>query len=192
MDMTTSTRTARMVLFALLGAWWASAVADPPPHAPAHGWRKKQNAYYLGHSGRHWEHDYEIASGRCNREAIATVVGGVVGGVLASRIAEENRTVATIIGAVAGALVGKRIGRELDEADRSCVGHALEIGETGRAVIWTNESTGVRYELSPGANRDRDGASCREFRIVAVAGRERSSQRGLACQTQVGVWQIIE
>jgi len=192
MDMRISMKTARVVVLALAAAWSASALADPPPHAPAHGWRKKQQNHYVGYSGRQWEHDYDIASGRCNREAIGTVVGGVVGGVIGSRVGSENRTVATIIGAAAGALLGNRIGRELDEADRSCFGHALELGEAGRPVIWTNESTGVRYELAPGADRERNGASCREYTMIAVAGRERSSRRGLACQSQPGVWQVME
>ncbi|MBN1240085.1 MAG: glycine zipper 2TM domain-containing protein, partial [Gammaproteobacteria bacterium] len=177
-----------------IAAWASVAIAQPPAHAPAHGWRNKHAArpvVHLGHSGRHWEQDYDIASGRCNREAIATVVGGVVGGAIASRVAEENRAVATILGAAAGAFVGNRIGRKLDEADRSCIGHALEIGEQGRPVIWTNDSTGVRYELSPGADVRRDGASCREFTMVAVDGRRRSSENGVACQPQPGVWEVI-
>jgi surface antigen len=186
-----STKTARTVVLALVATWAASALAQPPAHAPAHGWRKKQQNHYVGYSGRQWEQDYGIVSGRCNREAIGTVVGGVVGGVIASRVADENRAVATIIGAAAGALLGNRIGNRLDEKDRSCFGHALEIGPQGRPVMWTNESTGVRYELSPGANRQRDGAACREFTMVAVAGREKSSQRGLACQAGQGVWQVV-
>lgn len=189
--MPVSMKTARICLLALVASWSASALAQPPAHAPAHGWRKKQQNHYVGHSGRAWEQDYGIVSGRCNREAIGTVVGGVVGGVIASRVAEENRTVAILVGAAAGALLGNRIGNRLDEKDRSCFGHALEIGEAGQRVIWTNESTGVHYELLPGADRERDGASCRDFTMVAVDGRERSSQRGLACQSQPGVWQVI-
>lgn len=192
--MVVSARIARIVIPAVVVAWSATAFADPPAHAPAHGWRnkQKQQVHYVGYSGRQWEYDYDISAGHCNRQAIATVVGGVVGGVIASRIAEENRTVATLIGAAAGALVGNRIGHKLDEADRSCVGHALELGESGRPVVWTNETTGVRYELSPGADRQRNGAVCREYTMVAVDGRDKSSQRGLACQSQSGVWEIIE
>ena len=190
--MRVSTTSARLTVFGWIAVWAASALADPPAHAPAHGWRKKHDAHYVGHSGRQWEHDYDIVSGRCNRQEIATVVGGIVGGAIASRVADENRTVATIIGITAGALIGNRIGRELDEADRSCVGHALEIGHTGRLVVWTNDSTGVRYELAPGAAHARNGAACRQFTMKAVAGRQTSSRRGLACQSQPGVWQIVE
>ena len=192
MSLPISTKTARLVLLAVVAAWSAAAVADPPAHAPAHGFRKKQDARYVGHSGREWTHDYDIASGRCNRDAIGAVIGGVVGGVVGSRVGAENRTVATIVGAAAGALLGHRIGRELDERDRGCVGHALELGVSGRLVTWTNESSGVRYELAPGVARQRNGASCREFTMVAVAGKEKSSRTGLACQTQAGVWQLVE
>lgn len=167
------------------------AFAQPPPHAPAHGWRKKHDPHYVGYSGREWEHDYDITLGRCNREAIGTVIGGVVGGALGAHSGAENRQVATIIGAAVGALLGNRIGRKLDEADRSCFGHALEIGMTGRPVIWTNESAGVRYELTPGAERERNGASCREFTMVTFAGRSRSSKAGVACPSSPGVWQVM-
>jgi surface antigen len=186
-------KTTSIVLLLLAGAWSAAAVADPPRHAPAHGWRKQHDPFYVGYSGRHWEHDFEILSGRCNREAVATVLGGVVGAVVGSRVAEpENRTVATIIGAAAGALIGNRIGHELDQADRSCVGHALEVGRTGQRIVWTNESIGVNYEVALGRDRTREGTACREFTLLAAEGSKKSSQRGIACQSQPGVWQIEE
>jgi len=119
------------------------------------------------------------------------VVGGVVGGVIANRVAEENRAVATIIGVAAGALIGKKIGGELDERDRDCVGHALDLGEQGRTVVWTNETSGVRYQLAPGADSTRNGTPCREFTLAATRGGEKSSKQGLACQSQPGVWKIV-
>lgn len=181
------------MLVTLVVGWSAVAIADPPRHAPAHGWRKQHDPYYVGYSGKHWAHDFEILSGHCNREAVATVLGGVVGAVIGSQVAEpENRTVATIIGAAAGALIGNRIGHSLDAADRSCVGHSLEVGRTGQQIAWANESTGVNYEMTLGSDRERDHATCREFTLVAVADKERSSRRGLACQSRPGVWQIDE
>ncbi len=136
---------------------------------------------------------YDISSGTCNREAIATVLGGVVGGVVASRVASpENRTVAMIIGAIAGAAIGNRIGEKLDDADRGCFAHVLEIAKSRQRISWANEVTQVRYELSPGADRQRNGAACREFTLVTVAGKAKSSHRGVACQAQPGAWQIAE
>ncbi len=198
--MVTRLRTAAVGLLLVAAAWSVSTLADPPPHAPARGWRKHHerdhghdhDRHYVGYTGQQWDNDYEIASGRCNRQAIATAVGGVVGDVIASQVAKpENRTVATLIGAAAGALIGHKVGRELDEADRGCFGHALEIGKPGQRVVWTNETTRVRYELSPGDDRHRDGAACREFSLVAVADGRRSSQVGVACRTQIGAWEVV-
>ncbi len=185
-------RTAKAVvlLASTLIVWAVPALSQPPPHAPAHGWRKKNDPYYVGYTGRQWERDFDISSGTCNRQEIATVVGGIAGGVIANRVADEHRTVATIVGAIAGAVIGNRIGRELDEADRGCFGHALEIAESGQRVVWTNEAAGVRYEMSPrNARPRRNNASCREYTLVTIQGRERSTQTGTACQSQPGVWQ---
>jgi surface antigen len=189
--MTFPSKAARCVVLASIAVWSVSAVADPPAHAPAHGWRKKHDAAYVGRTGVTFEHDYEISAGRCNREAIAAVVGGVVGGAIAHRVADENPVVATIIGVAAGVLIGQKIGRELDERDRDCFGHALELGAAGRTVVWTNESTGVRYELAPGADSRRNDVPCRAFTMVAVAGKEKSSRTGVACQSRPGVWQTM-
>ena len=93
--------------------------------------------------------------------------------------------------AAAGALIGHKIGHELDEADRGCFGHALEIGAVGQRVVWTNESTHVRYELSPGRDRNHDGAFCREYTLIAVAGGRRSSQVGVACRSRAGAWNVV-
>jgi surface antigen len=193
MAMSNSRKSTAVALLLVAAAWSVSTLADPPRHAPAHGWRRHHDQDYVGYTGEHWDNDYEISSGRCNRQAIATAVGGVVGGVIASQVAKpENRVVATLIGAAAGALIGHKVGHELDEADRGCFGHALEIGRSGQRVVWTNETTRVRYELSPGRDRRRNGAACREFTLVTFAGGRSSSQVGLACRSQVGAWEVVQ
>ena len=178
------------LLIGLLVAWLTPAFAQPPAHAPAHGWRKKNDPYYVGYTGKQWERDFDISSGNCNRQEIATVIGGIAGGVIANRVADEHKPVATLVGVIAGAVIGNRIGRELDEADRGCFGHALEIARPRQRITWTNEQAGVRYELSPGADRPRGGTACREYTLVTVVGRDRSTQTGIACQSQPGVWQV--
>jgi len=107
-----------LLMVSSLVVWASPAFADPPAHAPAHGWRKKHDPNYVGYTGYQWERDFDISSGSCNRQEIATVVGAITGGVIANRVADEHRTVATIVGVIAGAAIGNRIGRELDEADR--------------------------------------------------------------------------
>lgn len=187
--------TAKAALFMVssLVVWAGTALAQPPAHAPAHGWRKKNDPHYVGYTGKQWDRDFDISSGSCNRQEIATVVGAIAGGAIANRVADEHRTVATIVGAIAGAVIGNRIGRELDEADRSCFGHALEIGQVGQRITWTNEATGLRYELSPGADRPRGTTACREYTLVTRTSRsDRTSHTGVACQSSPGAWQVAQ
>lgn len=184
-------RIAQFFLLLLVAGWFTEALADPPRHAPAHGWRKKHDPYYVGYTGYRWDRDYGILSGRCNREEIGTVLGGVIGGVIGNKVADrDDRAVATIIGAAAGALIGNRIGRELDEGDKSCFGHALEVGQAGQPVNWTNESTDVRYEMIPGDQSSDYGDGCREFRLRATASEGSSDRGGVACRTEEGVWEV--
>ncbi len=180
-----------LALTALVALGSASlSLADPPAHAPAHGWRKKNDPAYVGFTGTSWERDYGVTSGRCNREEIGAVVGGAAGAVIGSRSSEDHRTVATILGAAAGALIGAKIGRELDEADRGCVAHALEIGEVGRRVAWTNAGTGVTYVLVPDAGKKSKNKSCRGFVLTATRGGKKEQRRGNACQSAAGRWEL--
>jgi surface antigen len=165
-----------------------AAFADPPAHAPAHGWRKKNDPEYVGYTGTKWERDYDVSSGHCNREEIGAVLGAAVGGVIGNKSSDEHRTVATILGAAAGALIGAKIGRELDEADRGCVGHVLEIGEPGRRVTWVNSRTGVSYVLIPDSGKKVGGKACRNFVLTARRGDRKEERRGTACQVRAGEW----
>jgi surface antigen len=175
----------------LIASWSAAVLAGPPAHAKAYGWRAKNDTHYVGYTGRRWDSDFGIISGRCDREAVATVIGGAIGAVVGSRVGrDEDRVIAVIVGAAAGAIIGNRIGRELDEADRGCVGHALEMGASGKAVSWQNERTGVRYEITPRAATGRSSPNCRAFTLRALLGDDVSSQEGAACHADPGVWGI--
>lgn len=186
----------RNALFILLlaggiGVWPGLALSDPPAHAPAHGWRMKHDPYYVGYTGKQWPNDYGIISGRCNREAIGTVLGGMAGAAIGASVENgEDRAVAMIIGAAAGALIGNRIGRELDEADRACIGHALEIAEVGRQLTWTNESAGVTYRMNVLADLRQQGAPCREFTLHANSDNRDASRKSIACRSQDGTWRL--
>jgi surface antigen len=183
-------RTLFPALAALLVCYGGYVMAEPPAHAPAHGWRKKNDPGYVGYTGTRWERDYGVSDGRCNREEIGAVLGGAAGAVIGSRSSDEHRVVATILGAAAGALIGGVIGRELDEADRGCVGHALEIGAVGRRVSWVNAKTGVSYVLVPDAVQKWKGKDCRGFEITARRDGKQEKRRGKACQSSAGRWEL--
>jgi surface antigen len=183
-------RRALFVIALLVGSWGTLVFADPPAHAPAHGWRKKHDPNYVGYTGTTWERDYDVTSGRCNREEIGAILGGVAGGVVGSKVTSpEHRTVGIIVGAATGALIGAKIGRDLDEGDRGCFGHTLEIAQPGHRVTWINRTTGVSYVVVPGASARK--GSCREFTLEASSGDKKARRTGTACQTSPGVWRVV-
>ena len=165
------------------------ALSDPPDHAKAYGWRKKHDPRYVGYTGREWERDYGVREGSCHRKEIGTVVGAVAGGAIGSQIGDGNgRTVAIIVGSVLGGLIGREIGEDLDEADRGCFGHALELAEPGRAVHWVNDRTHVDYVLTP-LGMD-DSKNCRKFKLKANSGKKSQTSEGRVCRDGDGVWRI--
>ncbi|PKO63788.1 MAG: hypothetical protein CVU23_09590 [Betaproteobacteria bacterium HGW-Betaproteobacteria-17] len=180
-----------LALAALVGA--GPAFADPPKHAPAHGYYKKQQAndrnkpkharHYQGKSGVSYVNDYGISAGRCNRDEIGTVIGGVTGAVIGGQIAgRDDRVVGMVVGGVLGAIVGHAIGDRMDERDRACMGHALEIGRPGVPVEW--RSAGHAYQFTPRGDA-RDG--CRNATLV-VDGRK--PREVLACPSGRGEWRF--
>lgn len=176
----------RLALALLLTLAQTPLWADPPSHAPAHGWRKKHDPTYQGYAGRQWDNDYGITLGRCNRDAVGAVIGGVVGGAVGSRIGEgSGNKIATIAGAALGAVIGAKIGRDLDAEDSACIGHALELARDGQAVAWTGAG-GVAYRLVPRAGSRGDGVPCRDFDLEVGGKRMRQG----ACQQQPGVWAL--
>ena len=143
--------------------------------------------------GGDWPSDYGVIRGECDREAIGAVLGGIVGGVVGSRTSsEENRKVAILIGGVVGAVIGAEIGRRMDEQDRACVGHALELTSDGRSVWWRNDHDQTTYVLIPLEVFSRDGLACREFDLkVAVPGQRADVSRHRACRATNGRWQMV-
>ena len=182
-----------LALAGLLGS--GPVLADPPSHAPAHGYYKKhhdddhdhdrkkyrQAKHYQGKSGVAYVHDYGISSGRCNRDEIGAVIGGVTGAVIGSRVADrEDRVVGMVVGGVLGAVVGHAIGDSMDDRDRACMGHALELGRPGVPVEWRHD--GRHYHFTPRGDA-RDG--CR-YATMMVDGRK--PHEVLACPSGRGEW----
>lgn len=168
----------------------APLLADPPAHAPAHGYRAKQaggmKVKYRGYTGAEWVEDYGINSGRCDTDAVLAALGAVGGAIVGNAVASpENRTVATIVGAIAGGVIGKQIGDAIDDRDRACMGHGLEIAPVGQTVMWTRPGTNTVHSMRP--VRDLSGG-CRAFEY-------RVGERGTpvpmtACRSDGAAWTI--
>lgn len=182
-------RIARIVLVLLISLP-CIGLAAPPSWAPAHGWRSKHDPTYAGYSGRHWDADYGVYSGRCDRAAIGAVLGGVAGGVIGAEAGKgDGKAVAIVLGTVVGAAIGAEIGRRMDQTDRSCVGHALELADANQTVSWTNRNTGVSYKLTP-VDDAAATEHCRRFRLIATGAFGLSEGRTVACANPDGTWDL--
>lgn len=174
-----------------------TAAGDPPAWAPAHGYRAKHKR-----KGRHRDYDredrvvvaaptYGIPSGRCYREEIGQVLGGLAGAAVGSQIGDgTGRLIAIIGGAAIGVLVGGSIGRAMDRADYACVDHTLEYAETGRTVAWENPDSGTRYRVTPKETyQNSQGRYCREYLTEAVIDGRTRQVYGTACRQPDGSWE---
>jgi hypothetical protein len=119
----------------LLGTLLAApaALAGPPVHAPANGWRAQQyQPYYAGHRDDRQYYGYRSARGNCNGDDVGTVLGAVAGGVIGSNVARgDDRAIGTIVGAVLGGVIGHQIGRA---GDSDCNGRPVPLGRAGVPV----------------------------------------------------------
>ena len=181
-----------ITLFALITLTSTQTYADPPPWAPAHGWRKQHDpeySGYTGYAGRQWPDDYGISTGHCNRDAVGAVVGGVVGGAVGSAITKgDGRVVAILIGTVLGSFIGHKIGQDLDDADRGCLGQALELGHQRNPVTWYNPNNGLNYTVTPLDGFSSGGNKCRNYTLNIRGDDINDSKRERACLVSDGTW----
>ncbi len=84
------------LLTALLAVWTVPVAADPPPWAPAHGWRAKQM-----YKQKRYANDaapYGLDLGLCNRVVLGGMLGGATGAVLGSTVDKNDGRSAAIVG----------------------------------------------------------------------------------------------
>ena len=186
-----------LILLALVAGGLATALpantwGDPPPWAPAHGKRKKGDPY-SGYSGKKWDTHYGVINGRCNREAVGAAIGAAAGGAIGAQVGkDENRPVAILVGSIAGAIIGAKIGRDMDEADRACIGHALELVGDKRTVTWKSANERTTYRLTPVRSIEQQGARCREFDFRVTTDDGKKTNRVQACPGADGTWRLVD
>ena len=182
-----------MTLFFCLGIPYAPITyADPPPWAPAHGWRKKHDPYYTGYSGKKWNRDYGVVRGSCDWGAVGAVIGGVIGGATGAKISKrENRVISVILGTVLGAVIGNEIGKRIEKNDRGCIGHSLELAADNQTIAWQNPNTGLDYQLMPLNGFSKNGKKCRNYQLDITGDGVNESSQQAACQSSPNVWKPI-
>ena len=185
-----------LTLLALVAGGLAAAVpgityGDPPPWAPAHG-KRKQGDPYTGYTGKKWDRHYGVINGRCNREAVGAAIGAAAGGAIGAQVGkDENRPVAILVGSVAGAIIGAKIGRDLDQADRACIAHSLELVGDKRVVTWKSTDERRTYRLTPVRSVQEQGAKCREFEFRVTTDDGKKTNRVKACPGADGTWRLL-
>jgi len=94
-----------------------------------------------------------VSNEQGNKETLGTVIGGVAGALLGSRVGSgKGQLAAVAIGALAGAWIGNTIGSSLDEADQAAVkdesAKALETAQDGQTIAWNNPDSGAKAEIT--------------------------------------------
>lgn len=117
------------------------------------------------------------------------MIGGAIGGVIGSQVGDgSGRTIAILAGTVIGAVVGAEIASRIDEADKACIAHGLELAKDGQRIRWDAPDHGLRYTLTP-LGPHRDDPACRVFSLD-VDGAAHSSRRGVGCRRGDGTWAL--
>ena len=154
---------------------------DDRPYEGRHG--------YHGYDGDDWDSDYGVvSSGRCDAGAGLGVAGAVTGAIIGNNTARpENRGIATVIGAIAGGIIGSAVGDSIDDGDRACIGHSLELGRIGRPVVWINPHSRVAWRVVPLRDVSRD---CREFEVRRNYRGRLNDRTVVACRRNRGNWEF--
>lgn len=132
-----------------------------------------------------------------SKEAIGTVIGALLGGIVGSRFGKgSGQKAATVIGAVAGGYAGNRYGESLDckdqQAHAQTAHEALEYQPAGRPSSWNNPDSGHSGSITPVKTWQRDnGQYCRDYTQSIVIDGVVEEAKGAACREDDGSWRIV-
>jgi surface antigen len=176
--------------------------ADPPPWAPAWGYRNKHGkknkdkkhgseTVVVGQPQEPFHIPYGIDLGRCNRTEIGVALGAATGAAVGSQVADEDdKAVGIIGGLIVGGVIGGLIGHAMDSADEACMGHALEYAGDGEPVRW-QDPNGYNYKVVPSDTYQSAGRFCRHYTTSVVINGAPETLSGTACRRDDGNWDIV-
>ena len=170
------------------------ALAEPPPWAPAHGYRYKKGKKFKKYQYAAPLSTFGIDLGQCNRDLLGGALGAAAGAALGTQVGKgSGKTAAIVGGAILGALVGGSLGRAMDQVDQNCVGQALERAEDGQTIVWNNPQTGARYQLTPTKiYKDTQNRYCREYTTKGTIDGKEQELYGKACRQPDGSWEFVQ
>ena len=127
------------------------------------------------------------------KAVLGTVLGAAAGGGIA---ALAGGGAGWIVGAtLMGGLLGGVIGKKLDDRDKRLAAEAatraFEQNRTGQASVWRNPDSGNSGSITPTKTYQlANGRYCREYRQTIVVGGEQHQAYGTACRQPDGTWAI--
>jgi surface antigen len=175
--------------------------ADPPPWAPAWGYRNKHSKKNKNKHGNDnvvveqpqepFHVPYGIDLGRCNRTEIGVALGAATGAAVGSQVADDDdKAIGIIGGLIVGGVIGGLIGHAMDSADEACMGHALEYADDGEPVRW-QDPNGYNYKVVPSDTYQSAGRFCRHYTTSVVINGAPETLSGTACRRDDGNWDIV-
>lgn len=149
----------------------------------------RQNAYNAQQGGI-------TGGGGLSKSDVGTGLGAVGGAVIGSSFGRgSGRVVGGVIGGLLGAGIGHSIGSSLDRADMTYYNqaqyNALERGQPGQALPWSNPQTGNSGSFSAQAPYQNNGQYCREYTQTINVGGQSQKAYGTACRQPDGNWQVV-
>lgn len=196
-----------------------AAYADPPPWAPAHGYRDKGKHHDKDkHHKKGKDHDVHVyhhydepvrygqpvivpqgTSVSCDRSLLSgnmtllsQILGGAGGAVAGAQFGQgTGKLAATAGGALLGVLLGTEVGSSLDAVDAACTQETLELADTGQPVMWRNPDADAQYTVTPTRTYASADTYCREYTTRAQVGSRSQDGQGTACRQPDGTWRVV-
>lgn len=148
----------------------------------------------MGHAGQ----GVTQGGNSINKQDVGTLAGAIGGGIIGSNVGGGKGAIAgTIGGTLLGAMLGSSIGASLDKADMAYYNQAsqsaLEKGQTGKSLPWSNPQTGNSGVITPSSYyQTANGQYCREYTQKITVGGKTQEGTGTACRNPDGSWQIVQ
>ena len=178
------------------------AVADPPPWAPAHGYRGKKAKGKYKKKRTYVQEAYRLPpglkDGRCRADlfdsrTVGALIGAAAGGYVGSTVGKgDGKLAATAIGTLVGAVIGRSVGDSLAQAEAICFSQTFEHVPDRETIVWRDSQNGSRYQVTPQKTvQTASGAYCREYTAKATVGGKEVDTYGTACRQPDGSWKLI-
>jgi surface antigen len=124
------------------------------------------------------------------------ILGGIGGAILGSQFGEgSGKIAATAAGTLLGAAIGSQLANRLNEEDvryyNTTSQRALETGQPGETLPWSNPNTNAKGTITPqNYYQTAQGQYCREYQQTITVGGETAQGYGTACRQPDGDWEI--